>query len=108
MKRLVFFYGTKDKDSKRAYDFLPESHFIRFDSPEANKYNVVSNTIRDKFFDETQALSKNEELVVHGIYQMLKESKLKESERGAHLLISDNTNIMESYSRFCRMSNRVP
>ena len=49
MKRLVFFYGTKDKDSKRAYDFLPESHFIRFDSPEANKYNVVSNTIREFF-----------------------------------------------------------
>ena len=58
MKRLVFFYGTKDKDSKRAYDFLPESHFIRFDSPDAEKY---INTIRDKIFDETQALGKNEE-----------------------------------------------
>ena len=69
---------------------------------------MVSKTTREKIFDESQALSKDEELVVHGIYQMLKESKLKESERGAHLLTSDDTHIMDSYSRFCRMSNTVP
>ena len=108
MKMLVFLYGTKHKGSKDAFHFLPESHFIHFNSPDAEKYNLVSKTTRNKIFDESQALGKDEELVVHGIYQMLKESKLKESERGAQLLISDDTNIMDSYSRFCRMSNRVP
>jgi len=109
MKMLVFLYGTKHKGSKYAFHFLPESHFIHFNSPEAEKYNVVSKTIREKVFDdESQALSEDEELFVHGIYQMLKESKFTESERGAQLLISDDTNIMDSYSRFYRMSNRVP
>ena len=108
MKMLVFLYGTKHTGRDKAFHFLPEKHFIHFNSSEADKYNAVSTTIRDKIFDESQALGEDEELVVHGIYQMLKESKLKESERGAHLLISDDTNIMESYSRFCRMSNRVP
>jgi len=108
MKMLVFLYGTKHKDSKKAFHFLSEKNFIHFNNPQAEEYNVVSKTIRDKIFDEeSQALSNDEELVVHGIHQMLKESKLMEScLRGAQLLISNDTNIMESYSRFCMMSNR--
>jgi hypothetical protein len=74
--------------------------------PNTDKYNLVSKTIRDKTFDESQALSNDEELVVRGIYQMFKESKSKESERGAKLIISDDTKIMTAILGFAGCQNQ--
>lgn len=107
MKRLVFFYGTKECDSNGAFDFLPESNFIDYHSDGAEKYSVAPKVINDKMCcPGKESLNKDEEQIVNGLYELFIESKLNERERVSNLLISNETCTEKNYFMLRNMMSR--
>ena len=83
MRRLVFYFGTKETHQDRAFDLIPASSIIGFDSPDAEKYKVLPKTIIDKM-ESNIDVDLGEETFVNGLYQMLEESKPQMLERDSN------------------------
>jgi len=92
IKRLVFWYGTKEKDSCSALSFIAASKFIRYKEGKQKKYDKLSDGIRKKV-DAGKTLTKPERMLVDGLKQMHNDLKFNQDERPQLLMLPDDDNV---------------
>lgn len=91
LKRLVLWYGTRQKHSHRAFAFIKGSQIIPYQEGLSRNLNVVPEKITKKI-ETNSNLTQNEFLMFYGLKMMQRDAQLSREERPNLLILPDNEN----------------
>lgn len=94
-RRLIFWYGTREKDSSVAFSFVNPLKIVSYEEGMRKNYHKLPNSIQKKI-EKNEKLTVKEQLYADGLKQMHDDLKYSRSERPHYLLLPDSDDEVES------------
>lgn len=95
VKRLIYWYGTRERNNHEAFSFINPSKFICYEEGARHKYDQVPEKVQKKI-ESGNKLTMREKLNVDGLKQMHDDLKFSPIERPRYLLLPDDDDEVES------------
>ncbi len=95
-KRLIYWYGTKEKNSQEAFSFVNSSKIIAYEDGVKKKYDQLADKVQRKI-DCGRKLAARETLYIDGLKQMKDDLRFSPIERPRFLLLPDDDDDLESF-----------
>jgi len=89
IKRLVLWYGTRQKHSDRAFAFISSAQIIPYQEGLSRNLHIIPEKIQRKI-NKKSNLTQNEFLLFYGLKMMTKDARLSREERPNLLILPNN------------------